>query len=172
MQGPTHVLIGSALQKWGMERQSWWLSNLIFIPICLLGHSICDHFAKLTYHPPQPDFKDVFWVVYHLAQLLLFVLFLFKFWKSYKVGIFFSLFPDFDWIFIHGAKLFGIQHPIYDKPYLHQSLHYVIDHVPPFSYLQRFPDLTAHKELVIGEILLLGLLFYFLSKPQKSNPTV
>jgi hypothetical protein len=51
-------------------------------------------------------------------------------------------------------------------------LHYVIDHVPPFSYLQRFPDLTAHKELVIGEILLLGLLFYFLSKPQKSNPTV
>jgi len=168
MQGPTHVLIGSALQKWGLEKQSWWIKNVIFIPLCLLGHSICDHFARLSYHPPQADFKDWFWVTYHALQLLLFLFFLWKFWKSYWIGIFFSLFPDFDWVFIHGAKLIGIQKPWYDKPYLHKAVHYVIDTIPPFSLLQKLPDLTAHKSLVLGEIVLLLLLFAYL-RPKSTN---
>lgn len=143
MQAPTHVLVGVLIQKSYNQVKPHWLRVVLIAITGFFLHSVFDHIAKLTYHPSAPDFKSVFWVSYHLIVLTGFIVSLYYFWKPYKLGIFFSILPDVDWVIIHGREALDITSGFYDEPWIHKTIYWFVDHIPPFSCLQLLPDRTC-----------------------------
>jgi len=165
MQAPTHVLTGVLIEKsFGRVRFPWLRIALIVIT-ALFMHSVFDRLARLTYHPPEPDFKSTFWVGYHLLVAAGFIVSLYYFWRPFKLGIIFSILPDFDWVIIHGQEILGINIG-YSKPWIHEIIHHVADRVPPFSFLQYLPDLTHIPAAVLFELfIVVSLLYIILYEP-------
>lgn len=163
MQAPTHVLAGICLSLViaGNEKSAKPVSKTLLALTALFSHGILDRFARLTYHPPQADFSDAFWVSFHALVLLVFIFLMWQFAKPFFIGIIFSILPDFDWIFIHGAALIGIENPWYSKPYLHEFIYAVFNRTFPFYYLDLIPNLTSEKWRCVWEILLDGILAFF-----------
>ncbi len=165
MQAPTHVIAGTLIQKvFKNIPMPGWMRVTLIAGLGLFFHSVFDRIARLTYHPPDPDFNSVFWVSYHLLILLGFIVSMFYFWKPYKLGIFFSILPDFDWVVKHGSNALGVSPGWYDRPLIHETIHRFTDSVPPFSYLQNLPDLTHRTEGIIIEVLLITAMLFFISR--------
>lgn len=162
MQAPNHVLAGVLIEKVFSGVKSRWLRGLLIAITGLLLHSIFDRIASLTYHPPQPDFKSLFWVSYHVLVLVGFIVSLYYFWKPYHVGIIFSILPDFDWVIIHGKEILGIRSGFYGNPWIHEGVHWLVDRVPPFSLLQHLPDLTTLPVAVLFELFIAGSMLYLI----------
>lgn len=162
MQAPTHVLIGVLVERtFNHVRQNWLRVPLIAVSGLFL-HSVFDRIARLTFHPPDADFGDAFWLSYHLLVLIGFIMSLYYFWKPYKLGIIFSILPDFDWVIIHGKKIFGVGGGFYYQPLIHQFIHSFTDRIPPFSWLQHVPDLTHLRWAVLAEIFIAAILLYII----------
>jgi hypothetical protein len=121
-----------------------------------------DRIALLTYHPPEPHFRSIFWLSYHILVVIGFILSLYYFWKAYWIGIFFSILPDFDWVIIHGKEIFGIQGGFYSQPWMHKSIHFFVDRIPPFSLLQHLPDLREMPTAALTEIFIACILLYII----------
>lgn len=167
MQGPTHIVVGITLEKLFKPLRPNGLRIVLLAIMALLLHSAFDRVARLTYHPPNADFSDPFWVGYHLLVYSAFLVMAIYFIPKYPIGVSFSILPDLDWVFIHGASALGIQDPWYNQPYLHKGVHWVIDHLPPFSLLQRIPNYTHQKWTIVLELgLIIGfaLLIRYLNK--------
>ena len=162
MQAPTHVLTGVLIEKAYFRVKSKWLRGFLIAVTAVFLHSVFDRLARLTYHPPEADFKSLFWVSYHVAVLLGFIVSLYYFWKPYKLGIIFSILPDFDWVIIHGKDILGIGDGFYDKPWIHESIHFFIDRIPPFSLLQHLPNLTNMPATVLFEIFIVCIMLYII----------
>jgi hypothetical protein len=107
--------------------------------LSLLSHVILDILAKMTYHPPEPQWDDKFWIIYHsgvyLSALIILILWISPYWWALMWGIM----PDlWDWgIFRYVIKKKPIFHPIIDKI-----------KKKAFKWL---PDWTSKKYTVIGE---------------------
>ena len=159
MQGPTHVLVGVLIERtFNGVRQNWLRVPLIAVT-ALFMHSVFDRIARLTYHPPEADFHSVFWISYHFVVLIAFIFSLYYFWKPYKLGIIFSVLPDFDWVIIHGKRIMGIDSDFYNQPWMHKSIHFLTDRIPPFSWLQHLPELTPFHWAALVEVLIVFSLF-------------
>jgi hypothetical protein len=89
---------------------------------------------------------------------LLSLVMLYMYWGEYRLGIFFSLLPDLDWLVLGISHMFGRELIFYKEPLLHNCLNYFLDNVIPFSYLNLLPDLRSNPLACIWEILLFGLL--------------
>jgi uncharacterized protein (TIGR00251 family) len=138
--------------------------------VAFLSHGLLDRLANATYHPPNADFHDPFWVIFHSCILVLTIVFLVIWWRRFKWGIFFAALPDLDWVFIHGQEIFHIQLPFYQKPIMHNLLHKVFDDMPPFSYLT-VPNHRHNPWACLWEVaLVLALLavIYYQSKKMNS----
>ena len=69
-----------------------WALIIITIVFGFLSHAILDPLAaKFTYHPPEANWHDIFWVSYHLGIYIL-TIFLFT---SNSFSIFSNSFFDF-----------------------------------------------------------------------------
>lgn len=158
MQGPTHVIAGVLVQKSFDGIKNQWVRVPLIAITGLFFHCVFDRIARLTYHPPDPDFKSVFWVSYHLVVLIGFIVSLYYFWKPYKLGIIFSILPDFDWVIKHGSSALDIQSS-YPNGFIHNCIHWFVDRIPPFSFLQYLPDYT---HLPYGIALEVGLIVVML----------
>jgi hypothetical protein len=158
MQEPTHILAGVIIQR-SFETIRPRRVALGLTAVCaFLSHGLLDRLANATYHPPNADFHSVFWVCFHSGVLILTVLFLIRWWRRYKWGIFFAALPDLDWVFIHGQQIFHIDTGFYHKPYLHNFLHIIFDQKPPFSYL-RVPNHRQNPWACLYEVgLVLAML--------------
>jgi hypothetical protein len=135
MQEPTHILAGVVIQRSLQPIRPRWLGLTLTAVCAFLSHGVLDHLANSTYHPPEAKFDDPFWIAFHLSVLVCTLVFLFVWWRKYKVGILFAMLPDLDWVFIHGQRIFGINPPFYKHAYMHNCLHVIIDTTWPFKYI-------------------------------------
>ncbi len=166
MQEPTHILAGVIIQKsfGGIKPRTVALG--LTAMVAFLSHGFLDELARVTYHPPNPNFRSPFWVGYHAAVGVAAMVFLFLWWKKYKWGIVFAALPDIDWIFIHGQEIFHFQIPFYRQPHLHNLLHFIYHRIPPFSwltsFLNRLPNDRHNPWACLWEVLLVALLLLIL----------
>lgn len=163
MQLPTHILTGVAIQK-AFERVKYRPLALVCIAVlAFLSHGLLDKLAIMTYHKPNADWNSVIWVGYHFGFLLpVTIYFFYKFWRKYKFGIMFAILPDFDWVFIHGQKITGINIPFYKKPHIHNLLHSIFDTLFPF--LNNLPDFRFNPWTALFEIVLVTFFFILLTR--------
>jgi hypothetical protein len=158
MQAPTHILAGMIIRRAFNWKYFRFFSVLFTILLALLFSGIFDKLSRSVYGPPQADFTDPFWLIYHVAVWLLSLVMLYMYWGEYRLGIFFSLLPDLDWLVLGISHMFGRELIFYKEPLLHNCLNYFLDNVIPFSYLNLLPDLRSNPLACIWEILLFGLL--------------
>ncbi len=135
MQAPLHFLVGLLIGKTS-------LPFLLAFVLVFLSHFLVDAFAKITYHVPDPQPEDRFWVGYHIIVYLLTII-LFFVHIEYFWMFFASILVDIiDWGILRGIlKKPARIHPIIDK--IRESV--------PFKYL---PDLNYQKWAIIPEIIL------------------
>lgn len=171
MQGPTHITAGIALEKLFQPLKPKAFRFIALAITALLMHSVFDRIAIMTYHPPNADLHDPFWVGYHVPVYLAFLIMAIYFIPRYPIGVSFSILPDLDWVFIHGASALGIKDPWYDEAYLHKGVHFVIDHLPPFSLLHQYLPDYRHQPwtilIEVGLIVLMVLLIRWLNTRPK-----
>lgn len=109
MQEPTHILAGVIIQRSVQLTCGRRAGALVLTAVAaFLSHGLLDRLANFTYHPPQADFHDPFWVVFHSCVLVTSILFLYIWWRRFKIGVTFAMLPDLDWVIIHGQKIFHI----------------------------------------------------------------
>ena len=185
MQEPTHILAGVIIQRSFESVRPRALALGLTAVCAFLSHGLLDRLANATYHPPNPDFNNPFWVSFHAGVVILTVVFLFVWWRRYKWGIFFAALPDLDWVFIHGREiLIKLAHdhpslqtitnhlPYYHKPYMHNLLHVVFNVWPPFKYLKvpthRFKPWACLWEVAL--VLAMLAVIYFLTQNRPVPP--
>ncbi len=172
MQAPTHILAGVLIQRSFQSVRPRALRLGLTAVCAFLSHGLLDKLANATYHPPNANFHDPFWVCFHSEVLIVTILFLVIWWRQYKWGIFFAVLPDLDWVFIHGQEIFHLHLPFYHKSYMHHLLHIVFDVWPPFKWLHvpahRFNPLACLYEAGLIASMLAGI--YLLTK-KKAPPT-
>ncbi len=170
MQEPTHILAGVIIQKCFDWRRRRAVAFSLIAVLAFLSHGLLDKIANVTYHPPQADFHDPFWVGYHLTVLLATILFLYIWWRQFKWGIIFAMLPDVDWVFIHGQKIFHINIPWYQRPHLHNLLHWIYEKIPPLSFLDHLPNHRHNTRACLWELLLVGVMLLAIRLLTKRKP--
>ena len=87
MQAPTHMLTGILLLevfKVIFPAAPLWVQILVVFPLSFASHFFIDASSIITYHPPKSDWKDWFWVSYHLlvyaGTIIVAVFFFMEFW--------------------------------------------------------------------------------------------
>ena len=155
MQAPTHILTGILLLvafQAIFPTAPLWLQIVVVFPLSLASHFILDASSIITYHPPKPDWKDWFWVSYHLliyaGSIVLLVFFLVDYWWA----IIAAYLPDIiDWRILRPFfKKEPVMHPIADK------LRNFMFKRPPNWNHKRW---TIIIEFVIVGVLLTSVLF-------------
>lgn len=159
MQAPTHILAGVIIKKLFDWSEYKAVAYTIIAMLAFLSHGLLDNLAKITYHRPDADFSDPIWLIYHIAVLLVTIVFLYMYWADYKLGIIFAILPDFDWIMIHGQNLLHINIPFYNTPHLHNFLHLIYDSIPVWQYL---PDNRYSPWAAVWEVLLIAFLIFII----------
>lgn len=170
MQAPTHILVGSILQQLFKGERLKPIRYFLLAITAFLLHGIFDKIAKMTYHPPNANFADAFWVLYHISVLLTTIVFVYIWGKEYSWGIVFSLLPDLDWVFIHGQKMAGINLDFYNTPHLHNTLHMIIDST--LGIINQLPDLRFYGWACLLEIALLFFLITVLRSLEKRRRNI
>lgn len=158
MQGPTHLIMGIAIQKSMAKVRRLPLQYFLVIFSAIVSHGILDRFARLTYHPPTPLTGDWFWTSYHLIIAFLTILIFVKYWGKYKLGLIFSVIPDLDWVVLHSANLLSVEIPLWKGPVLHQFFFSFMVSTPPFRFLNYLPDWSLERGAAIVELVLLIVL--------------
>ncbi|MEM1569975.1 MAG: hypothetical protein QXL27_05950 [Candidatus Bathyarchaeia archaeon] len=171
MQGPTHLVMGVLIQKILRKVEPISLRYFLTAFLAFISHGVLDRLARFTYHPPTPLFEDPFWIIYHLAMVLLSVLIVVKCWGEYKVGMGFSILPDLDWVIIHTSSFFSFQTSFWGRPIIHNLFNF-LDFLPLFRYLNSLPDLSLRREGVViecGILLMLVSLICILGRRAESD---
>lgn len=164
MQEPTHILAGVLIQRAFEPVRPRPLALGLTAVCAFLSHGLLDRLANATYHPPDANFRDPFWVAFHSCVVIVTIWFLWLFWRRYKCGIFFAALPDVDWIFIHGQEIFHLNIPWYRHPVMHNLLHKVFDQMPPFSYLY-VPSNRHNPWACLWEVALVLLMLGLICRP-------
>lgn len=158
MQEPTHILTGIIIQKSIQLKCGRSFDAMVFVCVlAFLSHGLLDRLANMTYHPPEADFHNAFWVAYHSCVLVLTISFLYLWWRPYKWGVTFAMLPDFDWVMIHGQQIFHIPGHFYRVPYMHRALGLIFDELPPFSYM-RIPNHRHTPAACLYEVGLVAIM--------------
>lgn len=158
MQGPTHLVSGILIQKAMKKIRPHFLKYLLIASLAIVSHGILDKLGRFTYHPPSPLVNDWFWVSYHLFIALLTIFIFVGYWKKYKFGLIFSVFPDFDWVIIYSLKFFSLKISFWQEPILHKFFCGFIDLLPPFRFLDTLPNLNLERKGAVLEFILFTIL--------------
>jgi hypothetical protein len=120
LQAPTHCLAGILILELFrviFPSAPIWVQILVVLPLSLASHFFIDASSIITYHPPKADWKDWFWVSYHLivyaGTIVILVFFLVDYWWT----IIAANLPDLvDWVILRPIfKKKPFFHPIADK---------------------------------------------------------
>ena len=158
MQNVTHLASGILIQKATARVQDASLRRLLVASLGLLSHGVLDKLARMTYHPPDPQPDDPFWVTYHKTLYTASVLVLIAGYRSYKQGMFWASAPDLDWVVRWVSRRLPADAPLWEEPILHKTLHRLIDSLPGLSLLNHLPDWRSKKKGALVEITLLATL--------------
>ena len=120
MQAPTHILTGILLLvvfQAIFPTAPLWLQVVVVLPLSLASHFVIDAAAIFTYHPPKADWKDWFWVSYHLViyigSIVLLVFFIDDYWWTIIAANFVDI---IDWLILRLIfKKEPLCHPTADK---------------------------------------------------------
>ena len=149
MQAPTHILTGILLLeifRTIIPSSLQWLQIIIVLALSLASHFLLDASAIITYHPPKADWKDWFWVSYHLmiysGSIVLLVFFLVEYWWV----ILAANLPDLvDWVIL---RLFFKKEPVF---------HPIADKLRNFLF-KRTPNWNHKRWSIIIELGIVGIL--------------
>ncbi|MBN2156792.1 MAG: hypothetical protein JW776_12185 [Candidatus Lokiarchaeota archaeon] len=149
MQAPTHMLTGVfllVLFQAIFPNAPIWIQVLVIFPLSFASHFLIDASAIITYHPPKSDWKDPFWVSYHLVIYILTIVVAIYFWRAYWWTMIAATLVDIvDWIFLRAIfKKKAILHPIADK-------------LRNFLY-KKTPNWNYKRWTVIFEFIIMGIL--------------
>ena len=169
MQGPTHLLTGVLIQKALGKVQPLYLKYALIAFLASTSHGILDKLARFTYHPSMPLTKDWFWISFHLFISFLTIFILIKYWGKYKLGLIFSVFPDFDWLVINFSNLFSFQIPFWKEAILHNFFSNLLNSLFHLSFLSTLPSLTHKKRGAIIEFALIATLFIIIYLTEKEK---
>ena len=120
MQAYTHILFSVLLVeifRTIFPAAPLWVQLIVVIPLSLAGHFFIDASAIITYHPPKADWKDWFWVTYHVlvyaGTVVVLIFFLVDYWWAIIAGTL----PDLvDWLILRFIfKKDPVFHPLIDK---------------------------------------------------------
>lgn len=159
MQAPTHILTGVLIEELTRKSPRLPFKPLIIITSCILSHMILDKFARLTYHPSKPLYKDAFWVFYHASLLIVTIVSLRLYWKDHKLAIIASVFPDIDWIIFRPITALFPELEALKGPVTHKLLEDVLSVVLPIQWFDTLPDWNLNKPTVLIEMIVLSFLF-------------
>lgn len=120
MQAPTHFLTGIFLLlsfQAIFPSSPLWLQIVVVLPLSFASHFFIDASSIITYHPPKADWKDWFWVSYHLVIYIGSIVILVFFLVDYWWVIIAAYLPDIvDWRILRAIfKKEPVFHPIADK---------------------------------------------------------
>jgi hypothetical protein len=160
MQGPTHLVGGILIQKALKSVRPIKLQYFLIAFLAFLSHGILDGLTRFTYHPYMPLFDDWFWISYHTVIAFLTIFIFIKFWGKYKIGLIFSILPDFDWVILHSCSFFSYKIPFYSEPLLHK-IFYSFGNFLYTVGLNFFPDWSLEKEGAALEFAVLAALVVF-----------
>ena len=163
MQLITHLLIGVIIQILCFKYFILPFNLLLTIVFAFLSHFIVDMFAKITYHTPDPQKGDKFWLSWHIFSygsgiIALIILY------PYIIGIIFANFVDLiDWLILRplDKKRNENRTVDYKKSYF---FHNFIDKLRE-KLLFWLPNWNYKKYAIIPEIIIittLGILIYYL----------
>jgi hypothetical protein len=156
---------------WWRKHRAW--EKVLIATAAFLSHGMLDKLANFTYHPPNADFHDPFWVGYHLCVLIVTILFVCRWWPRFKLGVTFATLPDLDWVLLKSQDFFHFTIPFYRSPHMHRLLSVLVDATPPFSDLKipshRYQHWACLYEVALIAVLL--LILRFLSKPNQTSKT-
>ncbi|MHA1203032.1 MAG: hypothetical protein ACTSQ4_11005 [Candidatus Heimdallarchaeaceae archaeon] len=149
MQAPTHILTGIFLLEVFQAifpTSPLWVQIVVVFPLSFASHFIIDASAIFTYHPPKADWKDWFWVSYHLLIYIGSVVILVFFLVDYWWVIIAANLPDLiDWIII---RLFFKKEPVF---------HPIADKLRDFLF-KRTPNWNHKRWTIIIEFVIIGVL--------------
>jgi hypothetical protein len=157
MQTPTHILAGALIQQ-AVERHVPralvpWASALP----ALLSHGVLDKLARWTYHPPEAQPRDPFWVAFHAAVLAGSMALLRRYGRRYKWGVGFAVAQDLEWVAAHGARALQSGRDLFGEWSPHRLVSRALDRVPGVRALERLPRWTHKKGAALVEVASIGL---------------
>jgi len=161
MQAPTHLVTGMLVQKALKRVRRPVARHSAIALLAFFSHGILDSLAKFTYHPPEP-IANAFWISFHLIMFFLTVYILLKYWKDFKLGLVFSILPDFDWVVLYSSKLLSIQIPFWTEPILHKISLGFLGSLPQLSFLNSLPNWRLDERAAILEMIPLLILIAYL----------
>jgi hypothetical protein len=169
MQGPTHLVTGVLIQKALRKVRFLPLQYFLVAFLAIISHGILDRLTRFTYHSPNPLIGDWFWISYHVTIVFLTTYIFIRYWRKYKVGLIFSVLPDFDWVVIHSSNFFSFQIPFWKEAILHKFFFSFLDSLPPFIFLNNLPDWGLKRKGVILEFAILAILITLIILAEKNG---
>ena len=149
MQAPTHALTGIfllVLFQVIFTNSPLWVQFLVVFPLAFASHFLGDASSIITYHPPKADWKDWFWVSYHLIICILTILIVMIFWTEYWwVMIAVNLVDIVDWLILRAI--------FRKKPVFHQ----IADKLRSILY-KNTPNWNYKRWTVVFEFIIMGIL--------------
>jgi hypothetical protein len=113
-----------------------------------------------------------FWFTYHLIILFLTVYLFLKYWKKYKLGLVFSILPDFDWLALYSSKILSVKIPLVSELILHKASFGFLGSLPQLGFLQFLPNWMLDKKAAVVEIVpMLIMITYFYAKEARPAET-
>lgn len=158
MQNATHLASGILIQRATGRVRRACLRRLLVASLGILSHGVLDKIARMTYHPPEAQAHDPFWVVYHAALYGASALLAVTNWGAYKQGMLWAAAPDLDWVVRPLSRRLPPSVSLWKEPILHNALHRLIDALPGLRRLDRLPDWRSKKEGALVEVALLVIL--------------
>jgi hypothetical protein len=164
MQLITHLLVGVIIQILCFKSFIMPLNLLLTIVFAFLSHFIVDAFATITYHTPEPQKGDIFWLswqIFTYGSGIIPIIFLFP----YVIGMVFANFVDIvDWLILRPLERKRNENATYNwkKNFF---FHNIIDKIRKKT-LFWLPNWNYKKYAVIPEIIIIAglivLIFYFI----------
>ena len=156
MQAPTHILTGVLIQQSARPIPSPALRYGAIVAAGPISHVLLDRVARLTYHPPDPQPRDWFWLGYHALTFGAAAHLVRTRWASHKTGILAAALPDLDWALVWASRLLPRRRRTARPDRLHHYALRVAETVPGVRSLARLPNWTHRRGGSILEVALCG----------------
>jgi hypothetical protein len=157
MQAITHNLAGILIQIFCFSFLIFPFNVIFTIILGIVWHFLLDLFVNITYHTPEPQFHDKFWVTWHIIIFLSTVVTTVYFFIPFFLGMLSANLVDIiDWIILRGyRKIKSNKNSRENKKYyyLHDFLKVVRD-----KLMYWMPDWKYRKLAIIPEIILIIVL--------------
>lgn len=162
MESITHNLTAILIQIFCFHFFLFPLNIIVTIILAFFSHFVSDAFSKLTYHTPEAMKADKFWITWHIiiysASITTAIIFFIPFW----VSILFVNLPDIiDWFILRPIRNKNKRKNPESNLKKNYSVHQISDWIRN-ELLFWLPDLTYKKYGIITELLIIGILTFFI----------